>query len=289
MKTLNGGNIIRLALDDIEVGDRLRVVREAQIVNLIAMAEDTGITTPIHVRKVGGKYHLIDGAHRLEASRRMGLADIACLVVECRLDEAKAMEASNNLGAARMTPLQTAVFVASWKRTYYDLHPERKPGVFKGNQYSEKVVTPQNGLTKAIADAFGRKASQIHKIMAVGEHLTESEVFLLDQAKAPVSLEDLQAIGKINDPDLRARVVQKIGLGAAKKVSEARRQIDEEEGTPKPTIKDPVGEAYSALAKLWTRAPLAAKKRFCLEFAKELWEVQNKGAALHKGGEADAE
>lgn len=128
MKFLNSGNIIRIPLDEVHVEGRLREVRDAFVENLILMAEDTGITTPIHVRKDRGRFTLIDGAHRLEASRRMGLTDIAALVVECRSDEARAMEASNNLGAARMTPLQTAVFVASWKRDYYAMHPERKPG-----------------------------------------------------------------------------------------------------------------------------------------------------------------
>ena len=72
---------------------------DAQVANLLLMAEDTGITTPIHVRKVAGKHVLIDGAHRLEAARRLGYTDIAALVHDCRADEARAMEASNNLGA----------------------------------------------------------------------------------------------------------------------------------------------------------------------------------------------
>lgn len=262
MKFLNSGNVVRLPLDQIEVGERLRAVREAQVTNLIAMAEDTGITTPIHVRKVGGKHYLIDGAHRLEASRRMGLPEIACLLVECRLDEARAMEASNNLGAARMTPLQTAVFVASWKRSYYELHPERKPGVFKGNQYKPKVVSAENALTSSIADAFGRKPRQIFKIMAVGERLTEEEVYLLDQATAPVSLEDLEAIGKIADPDMRTAIVQKVALGAARKVAEARRQIEAEQSVVKPTEKDPIEAQFKALLAAWNRASATARRRF---------------------------
>ena len=96
MKFLNSGNIVRIPLDEVLVEGRLRDVREAFVENLILMAEDTGITTPIHVRKVQGRYVLIDGAHRLEAARRMGLSDIAALVVECRADEARAMEAASS-------------------------------------------------------------------------------------------------------------------------------------------------------------------------------------------------
>lgn len=269
MKFLDGGNVIRLRLDQIKVENRLRAVREAQVLNLISMAEDTGITTPVHVRKTRDGYVLIDGAHRMEAARRLGLAEIAAIAVECRADEARAMEASNNLGAARMTPLQTAVFVASWKRTYYEMHPERRPGLFKGNRHTGNLVSPENGLTNAIADAFGRKRSQIFKIIAVGERLTEDEVRALDEAEAPVSMEDLEAIGKIRDPEERSWVVRKIALGAAKKVAQARRQIAEETGVQSPE-KDPVEADYAALSKVWSRAKKAAKRRFVSEFAAEL-------------------
>lgn len=290
MKYLNGGNVIRLPLDQITVGDRLRTVREVQVENLIAMAEDTGITTPIHVRKTRDGYALIDGAHRLEAARRMGLAEIAAIAVDCRADEARAMEASNNLGAARMTPLQTAVFVASWKRTYYELHPERRQGVFKGNQHTGNVVTAQNAVTKSIADAFGRKERQIFKIMSVGERLTPEEIAALDALEAPLSLEDLDALGRISDPEERSWVVRKITLGAAKKVAEARRQIAAERGDEKAadnasdTGKDP---AFNALLNAWKRAPMSARKRFLLEMRQEVWEAQNKGVPLAHWAEAD--
>ena len=81
MKPLNGGNVVRLPLDQIKIGTRLRRVSDAQVENLLLMAEDTGITTPIHVRKNGTAYELIDGAHRLEATRRLGLPDIAAGLV----------------------------------------------------------------------------------------------------------------------------------------------------------------------------------------------------------------
>ncbi|MFT5614571.1 MAG: hypothetical protein ACI8Q6_001851 [Granulosicoccus sp.] len=119
MKLLYGGNVQRFTLDQIEIGKRLRTVREDAVENLIMMAEDTGITIPVLVRKVAKRHELIDGAHRMEAVLRLGLSDIAALVWDCRADEARGMEASNNLGAARMTVLQTVVFVASWKRDYY--------------------------------------------------------------------------------------------------------------------------------------------------------------------------
>lgn len=275
MKFLNSGNIVRLPLDEIAVEGRLREVRDTFVESLMLMAEDTGITTPIHVRKVQGRYVLIDGAHRLEAARRMGLEDIAALSIECRADEARAMEASNNLGAARMTPLQTAVFVASWKRDYYTMHPERKPGVFKGNQHTGSLVevtmtsttnpTPSTAsLTETIADAFGVSESTIKRALEVGERLTPEEAADLDRAPVRITMKDLRDLSKIGIAAERGEVIAQLSAGKAKNVAAARKAANP---SPPAPPKDPVDEAFVAMQKLWARAPMAAKRRF----AEERW------------------
>ncbi|MDQ7775192.1 MAG: ParB N-terminal domain-containing protein [Paracoccus aminovorans] len=262
MKFLNSGNIVRIPLDEIHVEGRLREVRDAFVENLIVMAEDTGITTPVHVRKVQGRYVLIDGAHRLEASRRMGLSDIAALVVECRADEARAMEASNNLGAARMTPLQTAAFVASWKRDYYSMHPDRKPGVFKGNQHTGKVVEEIISLTTCIADAFGITERQARNILRAGENLAPDEVARLDASASRITMKDLQDIGKIKRAPDRYAVVAALAEGRAKTASAALKALQAPVETPE---KSPADEQLSALLKAWDRAGMAALRRFVAE------------------------
>ena len=277
MKFLNGGNVVRLPLGDIAVEGRLREVRDNFVENLILMAEDTGITTPVHVRKVAGRYVLIDGAHRLEAARRMGLEDIAALVVECRADEARAMEASNNLGAARMTPLQTAVFVASWKRDYYALHPERAPGVFKGNQYTGKVVGINLSLTKTIADAFGVSEPTIKRALQAGEGLAPDEVSQLEAAPGRIALEDLKHLAKITDPDERAQVVLRLASGNAKNAATARRQYRAEQGKATP-VEDPVEATLKALKSAWTRAPKEARRRFVRDHGEEISALLYEGS-----------
>lgn len=275
MKFLNSGNVIRIALDEIAIEGRLREVRDSFVENLMVMAEDTGITTPIHVRKVQGRYVLIDGAHRMAVSRRMGLPDIAALVVDCRADEARAMEATNNLGAARMTPLQTAVFVASWKRDYYAMHPDRKPGIFKGNQHTGKVVggkmpVTTSPLTKTIADAFGVDESTIFRALRAGESLTPDEVAQLDAAPGRVTMQDLKALAKIGDAGERSTVVRRLAEGTAKSAAEARRLIKPAAAGP---VKDPVDEALKAGLTWWKRAPMAARRRMVAELEGDLREL----------------
>lgn len=270
MKFLNSGNIVRIPLDEVLVEGRLRDVREAFVENLILMAEDTGITTPIHVRKVQGRYVLIDGAHRLEAARRMGLSDIAALVVECRADEARAMEASNNLGAARMTPLQTAVFVASWKRDYYALHPERKPGVFKGNQHTGNLVTGTMPLTKTIADAFGVDESTIYRALEAGEKLSPEEAAELDRAPVRITMKDLRDLAKIPSPHTRSKVISSLAAGNAKNATAAMKALNPGVQVP---VQDPVEAQFNALRTAWARSGAAARRRFVDELGVELVQM----------------
>lgn len=266
MRFLHSGNVIRLPLDQIEVVGRLREVRNAFVENLILMAEDTGITTPIHVRKVKDGYVLIDGAHRLEAAKRMGLPDIAVLVVECRADEARAMEASNNLGAARMTPLQTAVFVASWKRDYYTLHPERKSGVFKGNQHTGKVVEEIVSLTTCIADAFSITDRQVRNILRAGESLTSEEAASLDAAPGRVTMKDLQDLAKIAEPAERSAVVHRLAAGGAKSAAAARKSLAQEASSaPAAAPADPNDKAVAAALTQLKRMSAVARRRFVAE------------------------
>jgi ParB family chromosome partitioning protein len=274
VKILNAGQVIRLPLDQITVGKRLRRVSPVQVQTLILMAEDTGITTPIHVRKTRDGHELIDGAHRLAAAMEMGLSDIACLVVECRQDEARQMEASNNLGAARMTPLQTARFAASWKRDYYAANPKRAKDVFKGNQHTGSLVSDIMSLTRSIAQSFGTSERHVKRILAVGERLSDDEAGMLDAAERPLSMKDLADLAKVNDPAIRAAVVQKLALGAAKSVGQARRAVAEETGeAPAMPPADPVEDALKALSKLWSRAPKDAKRRFADRHAHELADL----------------
>lgn len=263
MKFLNGGNVLRLPLDQIEVTGRLREVRESFVENLILMAEDTGITTPIHVRRVKGRHVLIDGAHRLEAARRLGLPDIATLVVECRADEARAMEASNNLGQAGMTPVQRAVFVASWKRDYYAIHPERKPGVFKGNRHTGNLVTDKMSLTRSIADAFGVDERTAYRALRAGDTLTADEAARLDAAPRRVSMKDLQALARIGEPEERAFVVDALASDEkVKNVAAARKWFAAQAaGVPIPE-KDPGEARLNDLLKAWKRAGMGERRRF---------------------------
>lgn len=54
---------------------------EARVKELIESISKIGLENPIIVHKIEGGYEIIEGAHRLEALRRLGWKEIPCNIV----------------------------------------------------------------------------------------------------------------------------------------------------------------------------------------------------------------
>lgn len=279
-------DITELAVAEIAVETRLRPFSEAEVEALVGLIAEFGQTTPILVRRKRSGFVLVDGLHRLEATKRAGLSTIPVRVYTMTDEDARLLETSQNL-VGGLSPLDDAVFLASWKKEHLRKHPETKRGV-AGALARHGLQANSSSFADLVAMKRAVSVRQVQRIIAAGEQLGHDDLASLRNARGPVTLKDLEALGKIDDPEERSWVVRKLALGAAKSVSEARRQIAAEAGGEKAEAapRDPVEDGFNALVKAWQRAPTAAKKRFLLEYRSEVWEAQNKGAPLHKWAEA---
>jgi ParB family transcriptional regulator, chromosome partitioning protein len=262
--------------------DRLRPISEAKVAGLMIVLEDGVFLGAITVRRVAKTMVLIDGAHRLEAMRRLGRATIRADVLDCNAGEARRKEVTGNI-LAGMTPVQDAIFLGVYQQEYEKLHPETKRGV--------AGALAKNGLQRAnlhfadvVAESRQITPGQVRRIIAAGRALGVDERKALQTSEHRIALSEIEKLGKIGDPSLRARSVAALVTG--KSVAEAIRAAKAETDGKEPAPKDAVEDAFNALMKAWTRAPMAAKKRFLLEQAQEVWEAQNKGAALTNWAEA---
>lgn len=264
-------SLSELAIGDIEItSDRLRIISEAKVVALVDVITEFGFLGQITVRRVSGIYRLINGAHRLEAMRRLGRETIPAEIVECNNDEALQLEISTNL-VAGMTPLQDAIFLAEWQQTYEKLHPETKAGMAgalakHGMQGDDEQV--ENGLQRnfssfaeVVAESRQITARQVRKVTAAARKLTPQERVTLQSATTRVSLADIEVIGKIGDPDERSMVVLILSAGNAKSAAEARRTLRVENGVEAP-VQDPIEQQLKALKTAWSRASAAARRRW---------------------------
>jgi ParB family transcriptional regulator, chromosome partitioning protein len=266
-----------LPIADIVVpADRLRPISEAKVAALMQVIEEGIFLGAITVRRTGKVNTLIDGAHRLEAMRRLGRETIRADVLDCNAGEARRLEITGNITAG-MTPLQDAIFLGVYQAEYEKLHPETKRGV-AGALAKHGVQLPNPSFAELVAEARQITPRQVRRIITAGRNLSIEDRRALQVVPYKIAISEIEKLGKIGDQPLRARAVEALLEG--KKVAAAVRAAKAEANGDAPAVKDPIEEAFIALSKAWARAPMAAKKRFLMRHRSEVWEAQNKGGPL---------
>lgn len=253
-----------LEVGEINADDRMRPLSEAAVDSLVDAIGRLGFITRILVRrKKNHGYLLVDGAHRLEAMRRLGAATIPAVVVECLDHEARYLESDANLVGADLTPLDMAVFLSARRRAHQEMHPETRQG--HAGATARWMQANSGSLASAIAEARGVTVRQVEKIMQAGDNLAPDEVTRLRAAPVSLTLKDLQGIARIGDPVRRYDVVDALATGRARKVSQALAQM---KAPAAPMSAEDT--AFLKMQAAWTRAPKAARRAFVAEFAAEL-------------------
>ena len=262
--------------EEIETHARKRDVSDAAVESLMASITELGmVKDEIIVRRVkrSGALRLVAGAHRLEACRRLG-RPVPAKVFECTDGWAELMEIDDNIAGGELTILDTAVFLAHRKRIYEDLHPEAKSAT--GAELAAKRWNATDKLSVAsfaasTAEKLGVSERKVYRLLAVGSTLDPKDVRLLRAAPQPVQMTDLQHIAKIGESAERYFVCEALGTGRAKRAAEARKAY--RQGDVEPAPKDPVEEGFQALMKAWTRAPMAARRRFLDQMSEDIEQM----------------
>lgn len=255
-------SVSQLPIAQIVVEQRLRPVSEDAVESLMAAIGKVDFITRILVRRAKKGDVLLDGAHRLEAMRRLGKETIPVVLVTCRDDEAALLETDANLTGADLTPLDLAVFLSARRRVYQEMHPETARG--RAGAAARWMQEHSCSLASTIAAARGITVRQVNKIMAAGDAVA-GHAHQLRRAPKPVTLKDLQAIGRIRVAPDRYAVIDALSEGRAKSAAEAVAQLK----GPKPA-RDPNSAAQEKIAVVWSRAPMAAKRAFAADHADEL-------------------
>lgn len=266
--------ITSLPIADIDVGtDRLRGASEAEVAALVGLIAEFGQTTPILVRRKKSGFVLVDGLHRLEATRRSGLAEIPVRAYTMTDDEAQMLEASQNL-IGGLSPLDDAVFLAAWKRAHLKKHPETARGV-AGGLARQGQQANSSSFAEIVAAKRAVSVRQVQKVIAAGERLNAANIAGLRQCTRPMTFKDVETIAKIGEPSERDAVIFRFSVGNAKSIGEARRSLAAENSGVEVIAKDPVDEVFKALSTIWARAPKAAKRRFAEDHGTELLALLN--------------
>ena len=107
--------IERLFVKDIDLGNRLRPMREAAVVALAGSMQQLGRLSPISVYRRDDKtLLLVTGLHRLEAAKRLGWDEIDAVLVTGTEIERELQEIAENLHRSELTALERDTQIGRW-------------------------------------------------------------------------------------------------------------------------------------------------------------------------------
>ena len=252
-----------VAVDEIDISDRLRPVTGAGVAQLIASVEQLGhFTDPIQVRRVAHRDNalvLMAGAHRVEAAKAMGHETIRAQIWDCNDNQARLFEIDDNLASRELTALERAVFMAERKKVYLALYPETAAGGDHGNQHTGGRQTELSSFCQVTAETLNISDRQVRKYVSIGEQLSADEAKVLMTSPIGTNLKELDRLVRAR-PDDRAKLFDAIKGSSPPSLREAKART----GLLPPTPPDEE-KKMGAMDSAWIRLSAKLKKRWLLE------------------------
>jgi ParB-like chromosome segregation protein Spo0J len=159
-----------LPTDKISLRADARAIDPGTIPGLADSIAAIGLINPIRVRVAGDGWEVIAGAHRLEACKSLGLAEIEADVVDDDDLHAELAMIDENLCRAELSPSDRARQTARRKAIYEELNPETKNGATGGNHAvdgrAERFTADTAKLTGTSERVVQRDAERGEKVIA---------------------------------------------------------------------------------------------------------------------------
>lgn len=157
--------------------------RAIELSTVAALAESiatVGLINPIRVRVAGDGWEVIAGAHRLEASKSLGLTDIEADIVSADDLHAELAMIDENLCRAELSPSDRAQQTARRKAIYLELHPETGHGAnLEGAGVANSATPDTPRFTKATAAVTGQSERTVRLDAERGEKVCDQAMTLL--------------------------------------------------------------------------------------------------------------
>lgn len=245
----------------IEIIDRradARAVDDATVSGLVESIATVGLINPIRVRAAGGRWEVVAGVHRLEACRQLGLADIACVVVEDDDLHAELAMIDENLCRAELSPVDRARQTARRKAIYLELHPETAKEAFHGNQH----VAAENFSAASFAADTAAKTGVTDRVVRLHAERGEKVIDEVMDMIRGTKLDTGSYLDKIKRLPPNEQVVAATrDLAHMRSQDRAKRKPVSPPDAPKNDIEI-INQQHKALLSAWERARPEARERF---------------------------
>ncbi len=177
--------LMSLPLDAIEVPERLRSVSADHAGMLAADIRLRGLLQPVVVRGPlsGGRWVLLAGAHRLEAARLLGWAEIPAVAADVANGggAAELVEIAENLFRNDLSALERAVYVVRYRAAWEVKHGrkgrggDRRSAAFRGDADQTDNMSPLKSEEQEFLDRAGLSGFAEHVADRLG--LTERTIY----------------------------------------------------------------------------------------------------------------
>jgi ParB family chromosome partitioning protein len=265
---MNSPGTVRIPLDRIDVGERLRKVDPDYAAWIAASMAEIGQITPIEVRPVGHanahRYRLTAGEHRLEGAKLNAWPDIEARVVKATDLQAELREIVENLVRHELNALDRATALARMQAVYEALNPETVRG--KAGAEARWHAKTKLGFASATTDKlrmsktdFNRAVRRHNKIVPdVREKIAGTWI-----AAKGVELDALVRL----EPDEQRKAV-KLMLQAAHPASSVAAAVKAIRGVI-PAVQTVDDQQYEKLLGAWRKAGAKARREFIDHLRKE--------------------
>lgn len=262
-----------IPLTEIQVGKRLRPLRESAVVELMDSIGQIGLQNPISVKNFivkrpgnsdGVAFRLIAGLHRMEACKRLGWEEIEATPTPLSEDEAILWEIDENLCRADLTELERGEHLAKRKDLYESLHPETRRSGNIGPQ-RQFVATETASFSEDTAERIGidKRTVQraIRRVAKIDEKVRDR---IRDNPEIADSGSELDALAQM-EPQQQRKAVALVESGQAHGIRDAKKLME-----PKPVkivsnfkpAEQVIEKQFEALLSAWNKAGPEARERF---------------------------
>ncbi|SFI80727.1 ParB/RepB/Spo0J family partition protein [Albimonas pacifica] len=227
-------DLLRIPVDLIDLGDRLRPVKPEPVELLAADIEMQGLLQPIVVTPAGERYVLVVGAYRLAAVRELGWSEIPATVVR-DLDEAQLRfaEIMENVDRQELSKLERAEFLAELDAVWKRLNPSARHG---GDRRSANVrqvreretdgsdQSPILGICSDVAETVGLSRAAFYRALEIAKKLTAATKARVRGTRFEDHQGELLALAKL-DAEMQTAVCDLLFADPAKAGSVAEAEL----------------------------------------------------------------
>jgi len=253
---------LTIALADIIVPERLRIVEEDHALAISASIVEHGLLNPITVRRTPPAtkpfrpFTLIAGAHRLRAIALLDEQQIEATIVDADKAEGQLIEITENLFRNELSALDRAMFVMSYREIWEAKYGKVRPGN-RANIAQLMEDEAAAGFSKHIADRLGLSrrsivyAQQIAKSLAPDLRRTLRGTPVADNQS---QLLKLAAMEPARQKKIALAYSEKHNLGKALALTDDNAKAKEDHSAQ--------DGFYDRLTATWERADEKTKARF---------------------------